>query len=330
MRICYRIVLSGLLVFGITGTMTAQQRLCYFGDSITEGWIDAELRPAEAWPALLDSMLEATGAKLETFRRAHGGETTTDALRRIDEEVLALRPDLTILAFGSNDMYVWDNPPAPRVPVEVWREQLRLLIRKLQGSGSRVLVLGMPPLDEHRFYGFVDSAVYIGYGGAGALQASYARAAHEVAREEGAEQLSLSAVFSSPASQLGFDGVHPSPAGHRAIAAALLSRIDPLLEQEKRAFNDWDFTVFPVPFHTHGSGYCSVSFPAAAGTQVRIFIHDASGRLIRKIVYFTHADGTHFVPWNGRGDDGTRAAPGAYTMYVQSSEFSRLRSILLM
>ena len=326
----FRIVFLGWLIAGLTGSMQAQQRICYFGDSIAEGWIDAELRPGESWPAFLDSMMQAAGEDVVTFRRAHGGETTTDALGRIDSEVLALRPDVTILAFGSNDMYVWDNPPAPRVSIDVWREQLRLLIRKLQGSGSQVLVLGMPPIDEHRFYNFADSAAYAVYGGAAALQARYTREAELVAGQEGAVLLSLHAAFTSPDTQLGFDGVHPTREGHRAIAAALLPELALLLTLEKPRFNDWDFSVFPVPFQSHSMAYCSISFQAAAGTAIRIFIRDVSGRLIRKIVYFAHAHGTHFIPWNGRSDDGTRAARGAYTVYVTSVEFSRVRSILLM
>ena len=54
------------------------------GDSITEGWIDAQLRPGEAWPSLLDSMLAAGNTHSRSYNAGRGGDTTDDALLRID------------------------------------------------------------------------------------------------------------------------------------------------------------------------------------------------------------------------------------------------------
>lgn len=308
----------------------AQQRICYFGDSITEGWIDATLRPEEAWPAVLDAALDATGNSYTSLRVAHGGETTTDALHRIDGEVLPAQSDAVVVAFGSNDMYVWDNPPAPRVALPLFRAQLRLLVRKLQGGGAGVLLLGMPPVLPQRFYRFTDSARYVSFGGVAAMQRRYEDVIRQVAAEEDAAYLSLAGTFSGNEDLLGFDGVHPSREGHAAIAHVLLPRLLVLLQENVRRFLPANLQVYPTPFDRERSALVTLRFDAASGSRAEAVIIDAGGRMIRKIVYLAHTDGTHFLAWDGRDGQGTRASPGAYTVHLRiAGADSAYRMILI-
>lgn len=318
-----------VFVFLLTAGALAQQRLCCFGDSIAEGWIDAERNPSAAWPALLDSMLRTQGRQVMLSRVAHGGETTGDALRRVEHEVLPLAPDCCILAFGSNDMFIWGDPPAVRVPLQQFREQLRLVVRKLQGSGCRVLLLGMPPMLEHRFYHYADSAYFAPYGGARQLQQKYEQVMMDVAAAEQAGYVSLNDAFMNPETLLGFDGVHPSKEGHRSIASALLTDTGHQLDADARTFADAALSVFPSPYMRKSEAYLTLQVRAAAGMRVCFTILDLAGRMRRKIVYFTQSDGVHFYRWDSRGDDGTLLPPGAYIVHVRISGRSYLKSILL-
>ncbi len=330
MQRLYSIGMLGMLLLSFAGHGAAQQRICYFGDSIAEGWIDAELQAAAAWPALLDSMLRRTGGSYVSLRVAHGGETTSDAMRRIDDEVLPFACDAAVVGFGNNDMYIWDDPPAVRVGLPQFREQLRLIVRKLQGGGARVLLLGMPPVLEPRFYHYVDSILYQPYGGAAALQQQYENVIREVASQEGAAYYSLETLFRGNDALLGFDGVHPSREGHATIANALLSSVLVRLQSELRQFVPADLQVYPSPVHRVRSPLVTIRFQASTGKRVVARICDVTGRVMRKIVYFTHTNGMHFLAWDGRDGWGTRASAGAYTVYVRIADRTVQRRFLLM
>lgn len=287
----------------------------YFGDSITEGWIDAERRPAEAWPAVLDSMLSARGVTWNGAARAVGGETSEDGLRRMDEDVLQARPRIAVIAFGSNDYYVWGAPPFRRVGRERFENTIALMIDKLRGVGIIPVLLGLPPILPDRFALFTDTTVYTSFGGVEAGNRDYNNALRETAHRAGA--LFVECDFGEDGAQLlGMDGVHPSPAGHRRIAALLAPVMIALRDSVPEPAKSMAVSLYPVPFHPadHGRMLCAISSDNA-GT-LRVGVVDAAGRNVRNIVYWAYSAGVHYIPWDGRTDDGTPVPAGAYTVYV--------------
>jgi len=308
----------------------AQTRICYFGDSITEGWIEAELQPERAYPAITDSILRSNALDIIAIPRGFGGETSADAVRRVDADVLSQRPDLVTVAFGSNDRYVWGDDPAVRVPLQRFADNLRLLVRKMQGSGVSVILLGLPPLDAARFYRYADSAVYAAYGGVERLQRSYDSIIAATALELHCDHVPLAPAFTQPDIELGFDGVHPTPPGHRAMAATLAKRIQQILRGPPPQRISPVASLYPNPFRPELHTWCSITFPAGRGERFIVRITDAAGRIVRNIVYSAHTDGQHIVPWDGRTDQGTRAASGPYTVYIMSDQTAIQSNILLM
>jgi lysophospholipase L1-like esterase len=312
------------------GLTFSQPVLCYFGDSITEGWIDAQLVPQLAYPARADSILHSNGTEIASFVRGYGGETTDDALQRLDTDVLALRPDIITLAFGSNDLYLWGSEAAPRVSLQRFEANYRMIVRKLRGSGVTVLLLGLPPIDVRRYYLYVDSALYAPYGGAERLHAQYDSVIAVVAESMHCEYISLLSTFTDSASQLGFDGVHPSPEGHLVIAQQLVPAIEKALQQEFPVVPTLQSAVFPNPFAPASATWCSIRFHVDEPQEVILRILDTSGRILRKIVYLAYSTGNHYVPWDGRTDAGTRASPGSYILYVIAGTITAQHRILLM
>ena len=311
--------------------LSAQPLIVYFGDSITEGWIEGERRPGDAWPARTDSLLREDGASFRALHRGAGGETTVDALERIDTDVLAADPLIVVIAFGSNDMYVWGDPPAPRVPLSRFRETLRLLIEKVRGIGARPVLLGMPPLIAERFYAAAaDSLLYQPYGGAKDMHDRYDRCIRDVGREEGSPVISLREAFGGDSSLLGFDGVHPLAEGHVRIASVLAPLLVELLERPADTPALLPHSVWPNPFIPAHGGYCTVAFHVERPQSVRLIVFDRAGRALRKIVYYASVKGRHYVPWGGRGDAGTPLPAGAYTLYVRGADFSFQHSVQLM
>lgn len=329
-----KIVFAAALLFLLESLpMQAQQRVCYFGDSITEGWMDAERHPEAAYPALLDSMLSAAGVNFRSIVAAIGGETTADALLRIDADVLSSDPDVVIFAFGSNDYFIWDNPPAPRVSLDRFRGNCRILFRKLLGSGAGLIVLAPPPVIAERFYQYFDSVLYQPYGGVDRLHDSYSDALADVVKEfPGAVLLRPDSVFTDDPSLLGFDGVHPLPEGHRRIARALRDPLLMLLARGRLMPPPLEvMTVYPLPYQRFTQDVSSIGFHVSVTGEYVLRIYDGAGRQVRKIVYYAHSKGNHAILWNGRDDHGTMVSSGAYTLSLFSAHtIYRTKRILVL
>lgn len=310
-----------------------QPTVFYFGDSITEGWMDAERHPEAAYPALLDSMLRAEGVNFRSIVAAVGGETTADALHRIDTDVLSVNPDVVVFAFGSNDYFIWDNPPAPRVSLDRFRGNCRVLFRKLLGSGAGLIVLAPPPVIAERFYNYFDSTLYAPYGGVDRLRDTYADALADVVKEfPGVLLLQPDSIFADDPSLLGFDGVHPLPEGHRRIAGMLRDPILSLLARGRSLPLPLEMiSVYPLPYQRFAQDVSSIGFHSSEKGEYILRIHDFAGRQVRKIVYYAHSKGNHGILWNGRDDNGTMVASGAYTLSLLSahSVYRTIRILVL-
>ncbi|MFH1905418.1 MAG: arylesterase [bacterium] len=102
-----------------------------FGDSITEG-----LGTSEGWdyPSLLSKKLG-----LQVINAGIGGDTTEDAIRRLQRSVLERNPKIVIVEFGGNDAL------GRTVPMEKTFENLELIITRIQEKGALVLLLGIQP-----------------------------------------------------------------------------------------------------------------------------------------------------------------------------------------
>jgi acyl-CoA thioesterase I len=98
-----------------------------FGDSLTEGYGATE---GHNYPALLGQRL---GVTISNFGKS--GETTSDALKRVDE-IARLQPRVVLLCFGGNDSL--NGEPASRT-----FGNLAQIIDRLHGEGSFVVLIGI-------------------------------------------------------------------------------------------------------------------------------------------------------------------------------------------
>jgi acyl-CoA thioesterase-1 len=107
-----------------------------FGDSLTAGY---GLMPEQAFPARLEMWLRAHGVPVRVINAAVSGDTTTGGLARLDW-ALADKPDLVILALGSNDALRGIDPATVRA-------NLDKMLDKIEAVGAKILILGMlaPP-----------------------------------------------------------------------------------------------------------------------------------------------------------------------------------------
>lgn len=110
-HIVIALVFFGALAWGLKGFIENSEkpwyppfrghmRIVMLGDSLTEGkGVTARM----TLPAQLEARLKQQGYDVEIINQGVSGNTTHDGRQRIDR-VLALEPDLLIVALGGNDM----------------------------------------------------------------------------------------------------------------------------------------------------------------------------------------------------------------------------------
>jgi len=107
-------------------------RVICFGDSVTGVYYHTGSR--RAYTDMLGIALRqaAPQANIEMLNAGISGNTTENALARIDRDVISHRPDLVTVMFGLNDM--------TRMPIETYRENLKAIVQKCQAAGSEVIL----------------------------------------------------------------------------------------------------------------------------------------------------------------------------------------------
>ena len=107
-----------------------------FGDSLTAGFgLDA----GQAYPEMLQKLLDQRGYRYRVVNFGVSGETTQDGLARIPM-VLAEKPAIVVLEFGAND-------GLRGLPVAGSEKNLAKTIEQVQAAGARVVLAGitLPP-----------------------------------------------------------------------------------------------------------------------------------------------------------------------------------------
>jgi lysophospholipase L1-like esterase len=106
-----------------------------FGDSITAGG-DASSPELIYWQRWLAGLRERyPQAKITGINGATGGDTTVQGLARLEEKVLARKPDLVLVAFGMNDQNVGS------VPLERFEANLGEMVERIRKETPAEVVL---------------------------------------------------------------------------------------------------------------------------------------------------------------------------------------------
>jgi acyl-CoA thioesterase-1 len=184
---------------------TPDRILVCFGDSITAGY---GLEPSQSYPAALGRILAAKGYHYQVVNRGVSGDTTKDAMARV-QSIVALHPEVALVEFGGND-------GLRGLSAEITRHNLDVVLTKLQEAHIQVLLVGitLPPN-----YG----AEYIQ-----SFNAIYrdAAAKHHVALKP----MLYDGIYTLPGT-IQPDGIHPTPKGSQLIAEHLMPLLTPSLRK---------------------------------------------------------------------------------------------------
>jgi acyl-CoA thioesterase I len=179
--------------------------ILFLGTSLTAG---RGVDPAEAYPALIQSRLDAEGLRYRVVNAGVSGETSAGALRRLDWR---LRQPVAVLVVetGANDGLRGQDPEATRANIQAIFDHARR-----QSPPPKLVLLGMeaPP-------------------NMGADYTARFRALYpELARKNGAVLVPflLAGVAGVPSLNQA-DGIHPTAAGQARLAETVWKALRPLL-----------------------------------------------------------------------------------------------------
>ena len=206
-----------------------------FGDSTT-----APRGSLKVYATRVETMLQSIGSSLGVHNAGIGGNTTRDALKRLQSDVLKYQPRIVVMQFGINDscVDVWKTPPAsaPRVPQAEYLSNLRRMIAAAQKAKAKVILMttnplrwtpklkevyGKPPYNPAAEDGF-DSATLAGYN----------EALRKLAAELKVTLVDVRAAYPDFAAKhqttiegMLLDGMHPNDLGQQLVAELLVPAI---------------------------------------------------------------------------------------------------------
>lgn len=139
-----RLLLAGLL---LAASAQAQTAYIGFGDSITAGVGDDDLRTEKGYPPRLEALLQGAGINAVVENYGVGGEDTVQGLARLPGVLneAALSGDVLVLMEGTNDI-------SRGIPVETTRFNLNQMAERAENRGMTVIhATTIPRLPDARF-----------------------------------------------------------------------------------------------------------------------------------------------------------------------------------
>ncbi len=165
-----------------------------FGDSLTEGY---GVNPGEDFPSLLGKYFS-----IPVINSGQSGETTRDAIRRIDRDVLAHNPKLVIIEFGANDFF-------KQIPKEETLKNMEEIVSNIHKTGAMTAI----------------AIVKVGL-----IRNRYKSGFEKIAKKYGSIIIPdvMKDIINNP--KLKYDGIHPNAEGYKIIAEQISERISPYIE----------------------------------------------------------------------------------------------------
>ena len=190
--------------------MASDHTILVFGDSLSAAY---GIRPEQGWVALLTQRLHSQGYGYQIVNASVSGETTSGGVERLPRALRLHRPEMVILELGAND-------GLRGLPLTETRDNLAQMVRLVQASGARVLLLGLriPPNYGARY------------------TEAFARIFPELANQDHLPLVPflLEKVALDP-TRMQADGMHPNASGEPPVLDTVWPYLKPLLTQNAQS-----------------------------------------------------------------------------------------------
>jgi lysophospholipase L1-like esterase len=190
-------------------------RVVCFGDSITKAGY-----PQRLAKLLADRHADVTNAGVN-------GNTTAQALRRMQRDVLDAKPQVVVIFFGTNDCRLAE--PKVHVPVDQYRANLQKMIDAVTARGAKPVLCTPPPIDQEAYFTRHARAPFDAAGGLDKVLAQYRAAVLDAADKNHTPLVDLNQLLAKNTDWRSPDGVHPTDQGSDLIAHLILDTVRPLL-----------------------------------------------------------------------------------------------------
>lgn len=167
-----------------------------FGNSLTFGYgVDS----SESYPVYLAKI-----ANIPVVNAGIDGDTSIEALKRIESDVLSRNPFLVIIEFGGNDFL-------RKIPSDTTLNNIREIVDKIHESGAMVVIVDIS---------------------AGLLMTEYRTAYQKIAREKKAIFVPsvMTGIITNP--KMKSDFFHPNASGYKIIAERIWRFVKPYLAKK--------------------------------------------------------------------------------------------------
>ena len=193
------LLLSGCAKREVKNIGSKGKNIICFGDSITFGY---GVKPGEDYPTDLAALVVHP-----VINAGIDGDSSPEALQRLETDVLQRHPLLVIIEFGGNDFL-------RKVPLDVTAGNIRKMVRSIQERGAMAAIADIS---------------------AGLFMREYRRALRKVAKEEGAIFIPsiLSGIVTNPSMKSDF--LHPNKQGYKIVARRIWRFVDPYLKKNARS-----------------------------------------------------------------------------------------------
>ncbi len=204
-------------------------KIVAFGNSITSRRASIDSVFADRLPGILDAHGISSEVINSGVGSSHSGRLEDNdfakvrhGMDRFDTDVLAHRPDVVIIGFGTNDAYIdGDDPDGPsRISLARYRENLCDMVRELKERGAFVILVAPSP------FAFPEERMYQDR----RLQ-TYVNMVRHLAKELRVGLSDNYRLFQDYGKRNGGyanlmpDGVHPNDEGHKLIADNIAKEI---------------------------------------------------------------------------------------------------------
>lgn len=203
-----------------------EKKIIILGSSITWGAWDIEGGWADRLKRLINKKVVKTNEKYYCmlYNLSISGDISSEIVERFDREVpLRLGENqemILIFEIGINDSMYVNAEKKFQVPKELFRSNIKLLIKKSQKLANKIIFIGAPPV--------IDSILDpIPWHPEGTYKTKYAKEFNDILSEEcekhGVEYVDIFSKFDKGelTELMSPDGVHPSTNGHEAIFEAV-------------------------------------------------------------------------------------------------------------
>lgn len=188
--------LTGCAKREIKNRESSGRNIVCFGDSITFGY---GVSSGEDFPSILGKLV-----KIEVINAGIDGDTSVEALKRLDADVLNREPFLVLVEFGGNDFL-------RKIPQEETINNIKQMVEKIQEKGAMVALVDIS---------------------AGMFMREYRAAFRNIAKKEGTIFIPsiLNGIITNPSMKSDF--LHPNAQGYKLIAQRIYDSIKPYLKKE--------------------------------------------------------------------------------------------------